>query len=92
MNKDDKYMLIHFANGDHIITKAKPDIKVKAIVYAPHGDWKTQSVRDDFMGMRKDETGDLIGIIENFYGMFCRVKREDGYITTIDPRDLEVIK
>lgn len=80
--------IVKFANGLFLVDKDSPNMTVTAIEYAPHGDWKTQSVRDYFMGLNKDETGELVGLMENFYGLFCRVKRSDGKIADLDPSDL----
>lgn len=40
----------------------------------------------------KDEEVELIKIFNNFYGMFCRIKRKDGTIEEVRPKDITLIK
>lgn len=60
----------------------------KATQDTPHGDWKTQAVREEYMGLRKDETCELVNFWSNFYGRWARVKRADGKMCDVNPEHL----
>lgn len=67
--------------------------QVEAVKKVSHGDWKTQSVRDYFMGMQKGESGILEKIFSNFHGTWATVRVADREIKTcdVDPRCLIVV-
>lgn len=89
---DQQYQAIQFNNGLFVIDTTQPSkFEFKAVCKAQHQDWKTQLVRDDFMGMEKDEESSLLYIFQNFEGIFCRVKTRTGKVCDILPIDLDVI-
>lgn len=86
-----KYAAITFANGRFGVYLDAPDMKVRTVRRAEHGDWRTQLSRDYFMGVDAGQECHLIGIVENMYGSWCRVVF-DGKTSDVSPLDLEVVK
>jgi hypothetical protein len=83
------HMIINFSNGRFVVEIKNPNMTVTAVRRVDHGDWKTQSVRKEFMGMEEGESGELVTVWDNFYGRWCRVKIGDRF-TDILPSDLSV--
>lgn len=82
-----------FASGLCIIDKRDPTpIRVRAPRRVPHGDWKTQLVRKEFMGLEAGEEGILEERWYNYDGEWFSVRRADGQIVDCRARDLFVIK
>ncbi|MCG7545406.1 hypothetical protein MHM93_14590 [Pseudoalteromonas sp. MM17-2] len=84
---------MHFANGCYAIDIGQVPfkLKVEAIKRAEHGDWKTQLVHEEFMGMEEGQSGDVIKVFENFEGIWCRVKHHRR-TSDISPSDLIVLE
>lgn len=91
MAQDPVFEFQHFGNGSFAI---RQDLKLPHIVIAreteAHGDWKTQSVREEFMGLRKDESGTLEKVWTNFYGVWARVLKKDGSTCDVRPQSLDL--
>lgn len=93
--------LLQFANKQQVITTKRnssssrilfdEEIYVRAPKRVEHGDWKTQAVRKEFMGLRQGECGIINAVFENFEGRFVTVQREDGKEVDCRPSELEVI-
>jgi hypothetical protein len=82
--------LDRFSNCSYF--KPLKPIYVRAAVRAEHGDWKTQLARkDEFMGLKPGEVGQLAAVWTNFEGQQLRVVRLDGKECDLQARDLEVI-
>jgi len=86
--KQNKIYSLQFYNGLMVVDIEKLPLKVISVNDAPHGDFKTQSIRDEFMGLKENEKANLIEIWTNFYGVWCRVKKENGEIADIEPKNL----
>jgi hypothetical protein len=82
---------LKFNNGLFAIDTHNLPVKVRAIEKAEHGDWKTQLVRNEFMGLKKDEEGELIKVWDNFYGRWCRVRRKDGKTCDVEANQLDCL-
>jgi hypothetical protein len=90
---NEKTILVELNDDYFIFDKRDPPVKVKAIAHAPHGDWKTQSVCKEFMGMEEGETGDLINVFDNFDGQWCRVRVDGrGHTADVEPKYLVLVK
>jgi hypothetical protein len=81
--------LITFHNGLVAVKLDTPNLLVKAFERVLHGDWKTQLVREEFMGMQKGETGILLRIFNNFEGQWCTVKLSGGRTCDVAPGSLD---
>ena len=79
---------LQFNNGLMAVDTKKLPMKVTAATTAPHGDWKTQSVRKNFMGLTEGEEAEMVKIWANFYGVWCRVKKQNGDTADIESKDL----
>lgn len=91
MNKD-TCLIVDASNGPFVFDKRRQSVvKATAVRRASHGDWKTQSVRNEFMGMEEGETGELIDVFDNFDGRWCRVRMGDGKTADIKPSDLKIL-
>lgn len=70
-------------------------VKAPATRDVPHGDFKTQAVRDYFMGVKSGQTGRVVGVTENLYGIFVQVQVDDGKggvrVAEVKPQDLTII-
>lgn len=83
--------MVHwFANGECVVN-CWDEYTVRAVRKAEHGDWKTQCVKGEFMGLGEGEEAELIEVWTNFYGKWCRVRRSDGKQCDIAPKDLELV-
>jgi hypothetical protein len=87
MSQQITFTAVQFSNGLFAVNREQPDMKVTAVCRASHGDWKTQSVHDYFMGMEDGESGELLKVFKNFEGHWCRVKIDDR-TADISPSDL----
>lgn len=67
------------------------EIFVRAPERVEHGDWKTQTVRKEFMGLMKGECGEVVGVFDNCEGRFVQVQRADGKTVDCRANELEVI-
>jgi len=90
MNQEDTHAIVRFASGPCVFALLQPSTRVKAVRRAWHGDWRTQFVRKQFMGMEEGQEGDVVGVFDNFDGRWCRVSF-DGKTADIAPRDLALI-
>lgn len=82
------HVAVWFSNGLFSVEEKNPQMVVEAVRSAPHGDWKTQLVRKEFLGMEKGQKGVLEEIWSNGEGWWCRVRLPCGRATDIDPRNL----
>lgn len=82
---------IGFENGIYALNIDSLNVSVKATKKLSDGDWKTQSVRSEFMGMNEGQEGEVIEIFNNFDGQWCRVKHDNG-ISDVSPTGLIVLK
>ena len=96
---DTRHCAVQFKNKPVIVTSKSDgkgmrfddEIYVRAPKRVEHGDWKTQMARKEFMGLKEDECGLLIGIFDNMEGRFVIVERTDGKRVDCRPSELEVI-
>lgn len=83
-----KCIEVFFKNGSVIVDTSKPRGEPLAYVVAlerqAHGDWKTQSVRKEFMGIEKDQCGMLMSLMFNFDGWWFQIKRPDGKMADLN--------
>lgn len=82
---------LDLSSGPFVFDKRMPGNLVVAIERAEHGDWKTQLVREKFMGMHQDEVGELVDVFDNCYGRWCRVRLEDGHTADVEPKSLALL-
>ena len=87
-NADHQIQSLKFNNGLMAVDTKELPLKVTAANHAPHGDFKTQFVRKEFMGLEEGEEAELIKIWANFYGVWCRVKKQNGDTADIESKDL----
>lgn len=81
---------LQFHSGLSVVSEGC-DYFVQAFQTIAHGDTKTQAVRKEFMGLLKDEVGQLMGLFDNMYGRWCVVRREDGMIVDCRAEELNLI-
>jgi hypothetical protein len=72
------------------VDRSKP-LFVRAVTRTEHGDWKTQLVRDNFMGLNAGEIGEVVEVFSNFEGKWVRVRKDDGKTADVRSESLEVV-
>lgn len=95
----DRYFSLQFKNKPAVVTtqhngtgmRFEDEIFVRAPKRVEHGDWKTQSVRKEFMGLMEGECGTVVGVFDNMEGRFVTIERADGKNVDCRPSELEVI-
>ncbi len=85
------HMIVNFSSGEFVVAVSNPNMRVRAVRKADHGDWKTQLARREFMGMNEGDEGKIETVFDNFEGRWCRVIFGGRY-ADISPKDLEPIQ
>lgn len=88
---DDWQTEIEFSDGSYAISLKQLPWGVKAVEKAHHGDVRTVSTREEFIGLEEGEEALLLDIWDNFYGRWARVQNDDGEYIDVRPKQLKVI-
>lgn len=87
-----QHIVVRFAHGERILSRTTTGpTRVRAVKRAAHGDWKTQLVREHFMGLDAGEEAELVEVFDNLYGRWMRVRRADGQTADVESHLLEVL-